>query len=91
MPTLSQNATHASSSSTIQSLRDEARLLALAGVILLAIGFPLTLTLVAFAMAPHGLSPIVPLVAGGPPILLGYVACHFASKRLARARSLHGL
>jgi hypothetical protein len=71
-----------------QTLRDEARLLTLAGVILLAIGFPLTLWLASLALSPKGLTPLLPIVAGGPPIALGYTACHFASKRLARARDL---
>lgn len=69
-------------------LRAEARLLATAGLILLGGGFPLTLTLAALALAPDGLSPWLAPALGGPPILLGYVACHFASARLARAKAL---
>lgn len=70
------------------ALRAEARLLTTAGLILLAIGFPLTMTLVALALSPDGLSPVAPLTVGGAPILLGYLACHFASVRLAKARDL---
>ncbi len=73
---------------TPQTLRDEARLLTVAGVILLAIGLPLTLILAARALAPSGLSPLLPIAAGGPPIVLGYIACHYASRRLARAKAL---
>jgi hypothetical protein len=79
MPKLSQN---------VASLRAEARLLTTAGLILLAIGFPLTLSLVMLAMSPDGLSPILPLAAGGPPLLLGYLACHYASARLSKAKAL---
>ena len=92
MRALSQNATQSSVASvTIENLRSEARLLTLFGAILLAIGFPLTLVLVALALKPAGLSPLVPLAAGGPPIVLGYIACHYASKRLARAKALQDL
>lgn len=80
--------TRSSANLAAQTLRDEARVLTAFGVILLAIGFPLTLWLASQALAPHGLTPLLPIVAGGPPILLGYTACHFASKRLARARDL---
>lgn len=73
---------------TAQTLRDEARLLSVAGVILLAIGLPLTLFLATQALAPSGLSPLLPIAAGGPPIVLGYIACHYASRRLARAKAL---
>lgn len=79
-------------SHNVTSLRAEARLLTTAGLILIAIGFPITLTLVLMAMSPEGISPIVPVAAGGPPLLLGYLACHYASERLARAKALeaHG-
>ena len=91
MATLSQIATHAAVTRvTPKMLRDEARLLTIAGVILLVIGLPTTLVLALYALAPHGLSPILPLAVGGPPIILGYVACHYASARLARARDLEG-
>lgn len=63
-------------------------MLTIAGLVLLGIGFPLTLFLVAKALAPGGFSPVLPAAAGAPPIMLGYIACHFASARLARAKSL---
>jgi len=69
-------------------LRAEARLLTIAGVMLLVIGFPLTLILVAQAMGPGGMSPVLPLAIGLPPIMLGYLACRFASQRLLRARAI---
>ncbi len=91
MSTLFQIATHSSVPRvTPNMLRDEARLLTMAGLILLVIGFPTTLVLALYALAPRGLSPILPLAIGGPPIILGYVACHYASARLARARDLEG-
>ena len=70
------------------SLRAEARLLLTAGLILLAIGFPATLLLVAQALGEEGASPMLPLAIGAPPIMLGYLACHFASQRLVKARAL---
>ncbi len=70
------------------ALRAEARLLTLAGVILLVIGFPLTLFLVAQSLSPDGLAPILPLAVGAPPIMLGYLACHFASARMVKAKAL---
>lgn len=73
---------------TAATLRAEAHLLSLAGLILLGIGFPLTLFLVAMALAPDGLSPTLPLVVGAPPLMLGYLACHFASQRMVRAKAL---
>ena len=92
MRTLSQIATQSGVSAvTVQSLRDEARLLTTAGLILLALGFPLTLALAWLAMSPEGLSPILAPTAGGPLILLGYIACDFASKRLARAKALEDI
>lgn len=70
-------------------MRAEARLLTTAGLMLLAIGFPVTLYLVALALAPRAeISSILPLAAGAPPILLGYLACHFASLRMAKAKAL---
>ena len=71
-------------------LRAEARLLTFAGLILLGIGFPLTIFLAAQALAPGGLSPVFPIAAGLPPILLGYLACHFASQRMVKAKTLEG-
>lgn len=71
-------------------LRAEARLLTFAGLILLGIGFPLTIFLAAQALAPGGLSPILPIAMGAPPIILGYLACHFASHRMVKAKTLEG-
>jgi hypothetical protein len=73
---------------TAAALRAEARLLSTAGIILLLIGFPLTLWLVAGALAENGISPILPLAIGARPIALGYLACHFASQRMVKARAL---
>lgn len=70
------------------ALRAEARLLTVAGLILLGIGFPATLVLVAQSLAPEGGSPVLPAAIGAPPIMLGYIACHFASKRLVKAKAL---
>ena len=70
------------------ALRAEARLLTVAGLILLGIGFPTTLLLVAQSLAPEGVSPVLPAAIGAPPIMLGYIACHFASKRLVKAKAL---
>lgn len=70
------------------SLRAEARLLLTAGLILLVLGFPTTLLLVARALGEDGAPPLLPLVIGAPPIMLGYLACHFASQRLVKARTL---
>ena len=72
------------------SLRAAARLLTLAGLILLGLGFPLTLYLVSLSLTPNGLSPVLPLALGAPPIMLGYIACHFASVRMVKAKSLEG-
>lgn len=69
-------------------LRAEAKLLTTAGLILLAIGFPLTLALVARALSPDGGPAMLPLAVGAPPILLGYLACHFASQRMVKAKAL---
>jgi hypothetical protein len=72
----------------VASLRAEARILITAGVILLALGFPTTIVLVARALGPEGFPPLLPIAIGAPPIMLGYLACHFASQRLERARAL---
>ena len=77
-----------SQAATITNLRAEARLLTIAGLILLAISFPMTLALASMALAPHGPPPILPLVLGAPPMLLGYLACHFASRRMVKAKAL---
>lgn len=69
-------------------LRAEARLLTIAGLILLGVGFPATLILVAQSLSPEGLSPVLPAAIGAPPIMLGYLACHFASRRMVKAKAL---
>jgi len=73
---------------TPATLRAEARVLITAGLILLGIGFPVTLLLVAQALAPEGMSAVLPLAIGAPPIVLGYLACHFATQRMVRANAL---
>jgi hypothetical protein len=73
---------------TSATLRAEASLLTTAGVILLAIGFPLTMVLAFSALSPDGVPPILPIVIGFPPLLLGYLACHFASRRMELAKEL---
>jgi len=73
---------------TSAALRAEARLLTIAGLILLGVGFPLTIVLAAQALSPDGLSPVLPAAIGAPPIVLGYLACHFASQRMLRAKAL---
>lgn len=70
------------------ALRAEARLLSVAGVLLLAVGFPLTLIMTAMALSSGEGSPFAPAVIGAPPIMLGYLACHFASRRMVRAKAL---
>ena len=71
-----------------ETLKAEARLLTIAGFILLAIGLPVTLFVAAQVLHAQGLSPALPAMIGGPPLLLGYLACHFASARMARAKAL---
>lgn len=63
-------------------------MLALAGAILLGAGFLLTLYLVSLALQPGGIAPAVPIAVGAPPLLLGYIACHFASLRMVKAKAL---
>ena len=70
------------------TLRAEARLLTIAGLILLGLGFPATLVLTAQALSPEGMSPVLPVAIGAPPIILGYLACHFASQRMIKAKAL---
>jgi hypothetical protein len=70
------------------ALRAEARLLTTAGLLLLGIGFPLTLALVGIALGSGSDSPFAPAVVGAPPIVLGYLACHFASQRMLRAKAI---
>jgi len=73
---------------TIEALRGEARLLSTAGIMLLAVGLPLTLGLVAPALNPEGASPLTPLAIGGGPVLVGYLICVAASWRLSQAKKL---
>ncbi len=70
------------------ALRAEARLLTFAGFILLGVGFPITLIMTAIALGTGESSPFVPAVVGAPPIMLGYLACHFASQRMLKAKAL---
>lgn len=70
------------------ALRAEARLLTIAGIILLAVGFPATLILVARALGSPNVPAMLPFAVGAPPIVLGYLACYFASQRMAKAKAL---
>lgn len=70
------------------ALRAEARLLTIAGLFLLGVGFPLTLILTATALGSADGSPFMPASIGAPPIMLGYLACHFASRRMVKAKAL---
>lgn len=70
------------------ALRAEARLLTIAGLFLLGVGFPLTLIMTAIALGSGEGSPFVPAVIGAPPITLGYLACHFASQRMVKANAI---
>ncbi len=72
----------------VAALRAEARFLSAAGLILLSAAFPMTLFFVAVALTELGASPMLPIAAGAPPIMIGYLACHFASRRLAKAKEL---
>lgn len=72
------------------ALRAEARLLTVAGFVLLGLGFPLTLIMTAIALGAGHTSPFVPAAMGAPPIMLGYLACHFASQRMVKAKALEG-
>jgi hypothetical protein len=70
------------------SLRAEARLFAIAGMLLLALGFPITLALAAHALWTEASAPFVPAIIGAPPIMLGYLACFFASRRMVKANAI---
>lgn len=65
-------------------------MLGVAGLILLGLGFPMTLVMVANALSHEGASPFVPAAIGAPPIMLGYLACHFASRRMVKAQTMEG-
>ena len=69
-------------------LRAEARLMSVAGMLLLAAAFPFTLYLAVLALVGDHVSALTPLVAGAPPILLGYCVCHRGAYQLQRARKL---
>jgi len=73
---------------TPAALRAEARLLTIAGLLLLGVGFPLTLIMTTIALGSGESSPFVPAAIGAPPIMLGYLACHFASMRMVKAKAL---
>jgi hypothetical protein len=73
---------------TSATLRAEARILALAGAILLAIGLVCVLILVKRALSHEGGSALDPLLIAGPPLVLGYLSCHFATLRMQRAQVL---
>jgi hypothetical protein len=73
---------------TPAALRAEARLLTIAGFFLLGVGFPLTLIMTAIALGSGEGSPFAPAVIGAPPIMLGYLACHFASLRMVKAKAI---
>jgi hypothetical protein len=75
---------------TPATLRAEARLLATAGLLVLGVAFPLTLLLVAEQLEETATSPFLPIAIGAPPIMLGYLACHFASRRIVKATMLEG-
>ncbi|MEZ5955606.1 MAG: hypothetical protein R3C27_00110 [Hyphomonadaceae bacterium] len=70
------------------ALRAEARLLSVAGFVLLGIGFPLTLIMTAMALGAGENAPFLPAAVGAPPIMLGYLACHFASQRMVKAKAM---
>lgn len=63
-------------------------MLTIAGFFLLGVGFPLTLIMTAIALGSGDNSPFVPAAIGAPPIMLGYFACHFASQRMVKAKTL---
>ena len=66
-------------------------MLTVAGFFLLGVGFPITLIMTAIALGTGDGSPFVPAAIGAPPIMLGYLACHFASQRMVKAKALeHG-
>ena len=62
-------------------------MLTIAGLILLAIGFPLTLILAGLALWTKTVSTFAPLL-GAPAVGLGWAACGYASDRLVRAKDI---
>lgn len=77
-----------SRSAHLETMRGEARFMAAAGMILMGVALPLTLVFVALALAEPGMSPLLPIAVGAPPTMIGYLACHFASRRLAKVKAL---
>lgn len=77
-----------SRSAHVEILRGEARFMAAAGMILMGVALPLTLIFVALALGSPEVSPLLPIAVGAPPTMIGYLACHFASRRLARVKAL---
>ncbi len=75
-------------STHIEVLRGEARFMAAAGMILMGVALPLTLVFVALALGSSDISPLLPIAVGAPPTMIGYLACHFASRRLAKVKAL---
>jgi hypothetical protein len=73
---------------TPATLRAEARIFAFAGAILLAIGLVCSVILVMRALSDVHIPPAFPLLIAGPPLVLGYLACHFATLRMLRARAM---
>ncbi len=69
-------------------LRAEARVMVRAGLILLAFGFPTTIAFTVLALAPEGVSPLAPLLSGGPLVALGWAACRYAAWRMSQADAL---
>ena len=55
---------------------------------MLGVGFPATLALVGMSLASDSQAPFLPAAIGAPPIMLGYLACHFASQRMIKAKAL---
>lgn len=70
-----------------ERLRAEARIVTMAGVILLAIGLPLALILAALALGPRG-DALAPVIWAGPLILMGWGACQYGARRLEQAQAL---
>lgn len=72
----------------IVSLRAEARLLGVAGGLLLMPGLTVTVIASLLSVASGGEQPLLPLLVGGPLLGMGYLACHLASVRAAKASAL---
>ncbi|MBY0565584.1 MAG: hypothetical protein K2P58_15550 [Hyphomonadaceae bacterium] len=72
------------------ALRAEARVLAFAGMVTLAVSFPPTMSAALSALFTQGPLPWSALSLGGVALVSGYVACHLASGRLMLARVRDG-